>query len=393
MRTSKPNHQVDDSNPYADDDLPESQGLVRSNPGNQGAANSNQTSNSDRNLHAGLERGEEFSSLDDVLGGKTATENVLGALDGLGFRGLETGNSGTRRAVDDEEAEDEVYELDGEEEGAEEGIEGQEELDEEQIKAAFTSMDVETRNQRESMHNPYLGSAGMAFETSTIGGTELQQDDNMFDQDESSYPPNADDYSDEERGSRRVVHGMDAAKSQKPRFHRDRPLKIKYLFRNIFLLGPGYESITPAALILFALGVGYFSTRVLGCEESRGLSNLVKFAISWIVLSIGWTAFTNPGHLRRKLSQKEYHKHIVNGDFTCATCMTLKTDEAFHCEECGICVKGYDHHCVVMGNCVGRYNLIPFYAMLFFSVSGICCVYIVTILGLARCYNATPAKH
>ena len=331
------------------------------------------------NFHAGMDRGEEFSSLDDVFGGKKATENIL---DEIGF-----GQAEFLTTEPEDEPEDEY-----ENEDPEGGIEMNQiggDLTEQEIKAAFKSMEIETKNQRNEMMNPYMGSAGIATE-SAEGGTELFHEDTSDLEDESlPYPSGSGDEYDEERGAKRQVYKDPKDKSQiKKSFHRERPLKIKYLFKNILLIGPGYESITPICIIIFALVVCYFSTKVIGCEESQGFSKLVKFTIAWIVISIGWTAFTNPGHLRRKLSPKEYHKHIVNGDFSCATCMTLKTDEVFHCEECGVCVKGYDHHCIVMGNCIGRYNLIPFYAMLFFSVAGICCVYIVTILGLARCYSA-----
>ena len=32
-----------------------------------------------------------------------------------------------------------------------------------------------------------------------------------------------------------------------------------------------------------------------------------------------------------------------------------------HCKICNVCIEGYDHHCNLMGTCVGKNNLKVFY--------------------------------
>ena len=41
-----------------------------------------------------------------------------------------------------------------------------------------------------------------------------------------------------------------------------------------------------------------------------------------------------------------------------------------HCYECGVCVQKFDHHCGVVGKCVGKYNT---------------CIFILFVLSSASC--------
>ena len=103
-------------------------------------------------------------------------------------------------------------------------------------------------------------------------------------------------------------------------------------------------------------------------------------------LTIAWTAFTNPGHVIRKMTYREYVQFSDQEAISCYHCLSLNTDKATHCIDCGVCVRDLDHHCIVMGNCVGKYNLWVFYGMLAMVVLGIVCVYVAMIIGLQQCY-------
>ena len=42
----------------------------------------------------------------------------------------------------------------------------------------------------------------------------------------------------------------------------------------------------------------------------------------------------------------------------CINCKdTIKTQDTYHCHECEVCVDGHDHHCGVLGICIGEVNL------------------------------------
>ena len=46
----------------------------------------------------------------------------------------------------------------------------------------------------------------------------------------------------------------------------------------------------------------------------------------------------------------------------CGACLSRAKDRARHCKQCNVCIKGWDHHCVFIGKCVGKNNIYFFYA-------------------------------
>ena len=44
----------------------------------------------------------------------------------------------------------------------------------------------------------------------------------------------------------------------------------------------------------------------------------------------------------------------------CGKCGVLRATETFHCDDCDVCITGYDHHCPFTGKCIGSGNLFPF---------------------------------
>ena len=66
----------------------------------------------------------------------------------------------------------------------------------------------------------------------------------------------------------------------------------------------------------------------------------------------------------REMQQKE-----TGYVYFCGECRVTerakKMYNVVHCRDCGMCVYGYDHHCGVLGTCIGKRNLICFYFILF----------------------------
>ena len=83
-------------------------------------------------------------------------------------------------------------------------------------------------------------------------------------------------------------------------------------------------------------------------------STFMKFAFSLVVplefFLYFVTALKNPGIICRSVPT------FGKGKITCRDCLTTETDKAFHCDDCGICIKGHDHHCIWSGQCIGEGN-------------------------------------
>ena len=45
----------------------------------------------------------------------------------------------------------------------------------------------------------------------------------------------------------------------------------------------------------------------------------------------------------------------------CPRCDIDMTSDMEHCEDCNICVYGFDHHCVFFSKCIGGGNIICFF--------------------------------
>ena len=97
------------------------------------------------------------------------------------------------------------------------------------------------------------------------------------------------------------------------------------------------------------------------------LQKIFNYSFLVYILSHFISIFLNPG-----IPSYEYNKKIKEdlnsrelNDLDCSKCKICNLsykliDKIGHCEKCEICYFGYDHHCIWMGHCVGRYNGIFF---------------------------------
>jgi hypothetical protein len=60
-----------------------------------------------------------------------------------------------------------------------------------------------------------------------------------------------------------------------------------------------------------------------------------------------------PLHNRRARGRRERERW-------CDYCQAMQPPDGAHCLDCGVCVAGYDHHCVWMGTCIGASNFKQF---------------------------------
>ena len=85
------------------------------------------------------------------------------------------------------------------------------------------------------------------------------------------------------------------------------------------------------------------------------MNYLVPIITSLAIISSTLNYIINPGivYSSNKIQQKIY----------CSFCKMLypkTSNNIVNCDICEVCVNGYDHHCGVIGKCVGKYNMIVF---------------------------------
>jgi len=76
------------------------------------------------------------------------------------------------------------------------------------------------------------------------------------------------------------------------------------------------------------------------------------------LLALCLATLTSPG-LEQRSSKKT--EEVDPNLRWCGVCELHRSKGSYHCHECGVCVKGWDHHCSFMGKCIGANNLIWFY--------------------------------
>lgn len=92
------------------------------------------------------------------------------------------------------------------------------------------------------------------------------------------------------------------------------------------------------------------------------LNYIVPICVSICLFSNIFTFIINPGiiYSNSKTDEKVY----------CYECKFLYPNEnkkIEHCFICGVCICNLDHHCDVIGKCVGKYNMALFIIFVFSS--------------------------
>ena len=85
------------------------------------------------------------------------------------------------------------------------------------------------------------------------------------------------------------------------------------------------------------------------------MNYLVPIITSISIISCIINYIINPGIIYSDLNNNE--------KLYCGSCKFLypyTNKKMIHCFFCNICVCNYDHHCGVIGKCVGKYNIIIF---------------------------------
>lgn len=152
-----------------------------------------------------------------------------------------------------------------------------------------------------------------------------------------------------------------------------------FLYRKfgVGILGPHVVGVSCTFILLLSASIYYLISAYMIGE--------MTFKISLTFTTISIMAFFNvimrdPGfiHSRSKFGKKyatliedsENNNDDDMHDLTyyrfCGLCNVYQPPDACHCQDCGMCVMGYDHHCPWMGICIGKHN---YRAFMFFNLT------------------------
>ncbi len=102
-------------------------------------------------------------------------------------------------------------------------------------------------------------------------------------------------------------------------------------------------------------------------------SKLINQISYWLfTLSYAYTSLINPGYPKNNHERKTGYPR--EDYYFCNDCKfyVKRNTRATHCEDCGICIEGQDHHCPWTSHCVGKNNIITFYIFIISTLFSIC---------------------
>jgi len=130
----------------------------------------------------------------------------------------------------------------------------------------------------------------------------------------------------------------------------------------VLTIGPHWPFFLCMWLVL--LGVGALVIFYVAVNQSVTSVLLMVTMTIWESAIYLYTALKNPGIASAPDPDDPEIENIKDYPNFCKPCKILKTDDIYHCYDCDVCIKGYDHHCPWTGKCIGEGNLKPFYTFL-----------------------------
>jgi hypothetical protein len=139
-----------------------------------------------------------------------------------------------------------------------------------------------------------------------------------------------------------------------------KPGNRRWLCRGVLLAGPDFSApfwLWVIILMLFLPWAFVVAPRLLAIHWALVLIPAILFVQSvWFFVLTGCC---DPGIIprQRELEEASHHLGCVRW---CAKCNVEQPVGTHHCNECDTCVMNLDHHCGVIGACIGDINMPSF---------------------------------
>jgi hypothetical protein len=131
----------------------------------------------------------------------------------------------------------------------------------------------------------------------------------------------------------------------------------------LLTLGPHYPGVLVCFFVM-QMGI-YLDFVMLGTREDWSWTAIYIFQVLaillYILMSVAFlfTALVDPGICFDCSSADDLENGGTSKPRYCDKCdMNVPSGQRIrHCDDCGVCIVGHDHHCPWMGKCVGKGNM------------------------------------
>ena len=158
-----------------------------------------------------------------------------------------------------------------------------------------------------------------------------------------------------------ILYGNDYSIIEKPSVIGS--TRICLFIKNYPIISIGKNITLPLLLILFICLIYLFIYYFFFKGAGNFLQKMFNYFFLTYFISHFLAVVINPG-----IPSFEYHKNISNNlkenrinELDCTRCNLcnltyILTDKIGHCNKCNICYYEFDHHCIWIGHCIGKYN-------------------------------------
>lgn len=124
-----------------------------------------------------------------------------------------------------------------------------------------------------------------------------------------------------------------------------------------FMLGPHWYMLVLTYSIIIGIAACVDLWALVHRNAAERAVGLVLTGIVLILLTM--LAFNDPGVVPE--SKMPLASSVSS---FCERCQSYRPQGAIHCNDCGVCIEGYDHHCLYTSKCIGSKNIMTFHAFL-----------------------------
>ena len=133
----------------------------------------------------------------------------------------------------------------------------------------------------------------------------------------------------------------------------------------LFLIGPDYSYFISMLIMNLIYFVFFNYLLIILIQYYIALIGIILNIIQLLFFILA--SIKNPGLPKKSLQNELLLYNEPDRYIRCQKCFFIidQTKNYRHCDDCGCCCEGYDHHCPWTSKCVGKGNIFYFNGMIF----------------------------